>query len=207
MNLKESFRYQNFLETMMDNAGYSLINREHSLVVAKRHLKSKVNPDVQDTNEVVDVGDFYRNDDVLRFMLMLVDEREKLTTAIEKAKSSVSFDLDAAIETNKFRQIVMRQAKTMLRYTASKKIEQGTDYKFNVEGNQTQYFYDIEVDIKENFDRKTAKSVVRELSAMADQLSASIDSAMINTQVDYKAPFDVNDSFEDVMEAFLEEKA
>lgn len=33
MNLKESFRYQNFLENMMAEAGSSLTSREHSLTV------------------------------------------------------------------------------------------------------------------------------------------------------------------------------
>ena len=78
-------------------------------------------------------------------MTMLVEERSKLTNAIGKAKASIGFDLDAAIETNKFRQTVANRVKTMLRFTASKRTERGTDYKFNVEGNQTQYYYDIEV--------------------------------------------------------------
>lgn len=38
----------------------------------------------------------------------------------------------------------------------------------------------------------------------ADKTSAEIDSAMINTVVDYNPVFDVNDSFEDVMSEFIE---
>lgn len=37
----------------------------------------------------------------------------------------------------------------------------------------------------------------------ADKTSAEIDSAMINTVVDYTPVFDVNDSFEDVMAEFI----
>lgn len=203
MNLKESFRYQNFLEGVMAEAGSSLTNREHSLTTTKRHLRHKANPEADDMVETVDVGDFYKNDDVLSFMLMLVEEREKLTTAIGRAKASVGFDIDAAVETNKFRQLLAARTKAMLRFSASKRIEQGCDYKFNVEGNQTKYIYDIEVEAAEAFDRDRAKDVVREIMSKADRMSAEIDAALINTRVEYEPPFNVNDSFDDVMEEFL----
>lgn len=203
MNLKESFRYQNFLENMLAYAGNSLADREHSLTITKNHLRKKANAEAEDMMETVDVGEFFKNDDVLKFMTMLVEERSKLTNAIGKAKASIGFDLDAAIETNKFRQTVANRVKTMLRFTASKRTERGTDYKFNVEGNQTQYYYDIEVKANEAFDRSVAKDTMRKLILEADKVSAEIDSAMINTMVEYDAPFNVNDSFEDVMTDFL----
>ena len=203
MNLKESFRYQNFLENMLAYAGNSLTDREHSLTITKNHLRKKANAEAEDIMETVDVGEFFKNDDVLKFMTMLVEERSKLTNAIGKAKASIGFDLDAAIETNKFRQTVANRVKTMLRFTASKRTERGTDYKFNVEGNQTQYYYDIEVKANEAFDRSVAKDTMRKLILEADKVSAEIDSEMINTMVEYDAPFNVNDSFEDVMTDFL----
>ena len=203
MNLKESFRYQNFLENMLAYAGNSLTDREHSLTITKNHLRKKANAEAEDMMETVDVGEFFKNDDVLKFMTMLVEERSKLTNAIGKAKASIGFDLYAAIETNKFRQTVANRVKTMLRFTASKRTERGTDYKFNVEGNQTQYYYDIEVKANEAFDRSVAKDTMRKLILEADKVSAEIDSAMINTMVEYDAPFNVNDSFEDVMTDFL----
>lgn len=203
MNLKESFRYQNFLENMLAYAGNSLTDREHSLTITKNHLRKKANAEAEDMMETVDVGEFFKNDDVLKFMTVLVEERSKLTNAIGKAKASIGFDLDAAIETNKFRQTVANRVKTMLRFTASKRTERGTDYKFNVEGNQTQYYYDIEVKANEAFDRSVAKDTMRKLILEADKVSAEIDSAMINTMVEYDAPFNVNDSFEDVMTDFL----
>lgn len=203
MNLKESFRYQNFLENMLAYAGNSLTDREHSLTITKNHLRKKANTEAEDMMETVDVGEFFKNDDVLKFMTMLVEERSKLTNAIGKAKASIGFDLDAAIETNKFRQTVANRVKTMLRFTASKRTERGTDYKFNVEGNQTQYYYDIEVEANEAFDHSVAKDTMRKLILEADKVSAEIDSAMINAMVEYDAPFNVNDSFEDVMTDFL----
>lgn len=153
--------------------------------------------------EKVDYGEFYKNDDVLDFILCLVEEKEQLTTAIGQAKASVGFDIDAAVATNKFRQTAVGRIKGELRYIPSKRIERGTDYKFNVEGNQTQYYYDVEVIVEDAFDREKARNAAKDLVSKADEVSAAIDSAMVNTKVDYEPPFDVNDSFEDVMEAFL----
>ncbi|MBQ8000208.1 MAG: hypothetical protein IJ298_03200 [Ruminococcus sp.] len=136
-------------------------------------------------------------------MAWLVQEREKLTTAIGAAKASIGFDIDAAIETNKFRQTVNGSIKNMLRYTPTKRVEQGRDYKFNVEGNQTPYIYEIEVVSEEAYDKTGAKTLMREMISKADEVSAAIDAAMINTKVDYEPVFDVNETFDDVMTDFL----
>lgn len=203
MNLKESFRYQNFLDSLMRNASASIQSREHCFEVVKHHFKSKANPDTSDMDETVENGEFYPNDKVIAFMEWLVAEREKLTTAIGNAKASIGFDLDSAIETNKFRQSINSAIKGMLRYTPGKRVEQGRDYKFNVEGNQMAYVYDIEVESKDAFNRDGAKKVMRTMITKADEVSSTIDAAMINTKVDYEPRFDVNESFDDVMAEFI----
>lgn len=208
MNLKESFRYQSFLESMMRSASSSLQQMQHCLTITKTHKRNKANPDAEDIEEVVECESaYYPNDDVISFMAWLVEEREKLTTAIGRAKMSVGFDIDAAVETNKFRQLVNSSIKGMMRFVPSKKIEQGRDYKFNVEGNQTPYIYDIEVVTTEAYDRDNAKKVMRDMISTADKTSAEIDAAMINTVVDYTPVYDVNESFEDVMAEFIAEHA
>ena len=203
MNLKESFRYQNFLESMLNSAGMSLVLKDHCLKVTKTHLRNKVNPDVQDVVETVEVDAFFENDVVIAFIKWLVGEREKLTKAIGAAKAGIGFDIDAAIETNKFRQTASNSIKTMLRYMPSKRTEQGRDYKFNVEGNQMPYIYDIEVVSEEAYDKNGAKAAMRALITEADKVSADIDAALINIRVEYEPVFDVNETFEDVMTEFL----
>lgn len=203
MNLKESFRYQNFLGALHSSAASSLVDERHCLTTTKNHLRNKANSDAADVTEEVDVGEFHKNDDVLRFMLYIIEEREKLTSAISRAKASIGFDLDAAVETNKLRQTVSRNINMMLRYKGTKRTERGTDYKFNAEGNQTPYYYDIEVVTEENFNRAQAKSAAQSVITKADEVSAAIDAALINTRVDYEIPFNVNDSFDDAMADFL----
>lgn len=208
MNLKESFRYQNFLEAVIGAAGSSLTSSEHCLKTTRNHLRKAANPDVDDVVEEVKVDEFFANDDILKFVEFIIEEKSKLSEAISKAKSSLPFDVDAAIATNKFRQRVCSTIRNMLRYsTPSKRVENGRDYKFNLEGNQVGYVYNIEVTKEVTYDVDSAKRMLKQLIVKSDEVSSAIDNAMVTTEVDYQPPFDVNDSFEDVMTEFLKKTA
>lgn len=203
MNLKESFRYQKFLNELIDNAADSVQARNHCLKTTKIHKRNAANPEVEDMIEEVQCPDaFYPNDDVIEFMLSLIEEKRKLSEAIGAAKSVIDFDLDAAVESNKQRQYMARVLKCMLRYTPSTNTETCKDYKFNAEGNQMPYFYNVDVVTTEAYSRTSAKEAMKKISAEADVVSAKIDTAMINAVVDYNPPYDVNDSFEDAMAEF-----
>lgn len=204
MNLKESFRYQKFLDVLMRSAGSNLHNPCHSLVTTKVHLRHAVNPEAEDMTEVVDEGEFVPNDTVLAFMAHLIDEREKLSIAIGKAKASVGFDVDAAIETNKFRQSLNGCVRQMLRQVGTKRKTKEIDYKFDINGQQVPYRYDVEITTTENYDKEAAKKLMRETIAKADEVSAAIDAAMINTTVEYEPPYDVNETFDDVLDSFIQ---
>lgn len=207
MNLKESFRYQNYLDRLMTSASTSLTTRDHCVKTVKKHLKSNANPDAADNEEVVVREEFFNNDDVIGFMLWLIDERKRLTEAINDAKDKIDFDLDATIEANKFRQSVGNSIGLMLKYIPVTRVTSATDYKFNVEGNQMPYVYNVEIVESDDYDRVAAKKTLRDIRIAADKNSAEVESAMVNTVVDYEPRFDVNDSFEDVMANFISEAA
>ena len=127
-----------------------------------------------------------------------------LTQAINKAKTSASIDIDAAIETNKSRQYVSNSIKNMLKYTSSKTTDTGIGYKFNAEGNQTEYIYTVEVETSEAYDREKSKEIMYQLISDSDKASAEIDHALINTEVDYNPIYNVNMDFDDVIKKFSE---
>ena len=204
MNLKESFRYQKFLDILMRSASSMLQNPYHCLETTKVHNRNAVNPDAADFTEVVDDGEFVPNDTMLAFMVHMIEEREKLSTAISKAKQSVGFDIDAAIETNKFRQVLNNSIRQMLRQVGTKRKIKETDYKFDINGQQVAYRYDVDVTTSERYDKNNAKTIMRSVIGKADAVSADVDAAMINTMVEYEPPYDVNESFDDVLEAFME---
>jgi len=204
MNLKESFRYQKFLDGLMMNAGSYLQHPSFCLQTTKVHLRKAVNPEAEDVTEVVDDGEFVSADTVMAFMAHLIEEREKLSIAIGAAKASIGFDMDAAIETNKFRQSLNGSIRKMLRFVGNKKKTTEMGYKFDINGQQVPYRYDVEVTTTERYDKEAAKTMMREVIAKADEVSAAIDAALINTAVAYEPPYDVNESFDDVLEAFVQ---
>lgn len=204
MNLKESFRYQKFLDGLMMNAGSYLQHPSFCLQTTKVHLRKAVNPEAEDVTEVVDDGEFVSADTVMAFMAHLIEEREKLSIAIGAAKASIGFDMDAAIETNKFRQSLNGSIRKMLRFVGTKKKTTEMGYKFDINGQQVPYRYDVEVTTTERYDKEAAKTMMRETITKADEVSAAIDAALINTAVAYEPPYDVNESFDDVLETFVQ---
>jgi hypothetical protein len=72
-------------------------------------------------------------------------------------------------------------------------------YKFNAEGNQVSYRCDLKKVTTINFDRNKVRSYTAFLNRKADQISAELDKCMVNTEVSYEPPFDVNDTFAEVL--------
>lgn len=205
MNLKEAFRYQNFLDRIFGAACVSIEKRDHCLTQTRNHLYNKVNPDMENVKEEVKTEeDFFANDDVIQAMLFLIEEKEKLSIAINKAKESIDMDIDAAVSVNKYRQLFNKSVAFMMRLNPCTRIETGIAQKFNSTGDPVDYKYDVEVTSVEAYDRKAAKKIMKKVISEADKTSAAIDFVKVNTTVDYTPVFDVNDSFEDVMNTFLE---
>ena len=205
MNLKEAFRYQNFLDRIFGAACVSIEKRDHCLTQTRNHLYNKVNPDMENVKEEVKTEeDFFANDDVIQAMLFLIEEKEKLSIAINKAKESIDMDIDAAVSVNKYRQLLNKSVAFMMRLNPCTRIETGIAQKFNSTGDPVDYKYDVEVTSVEAYDRKAAKKIMKKVISEADKTSAAIDFVKVNTTVDYSPVFDVNDSFEDVMNTFLE---
>ena len=207
MNLKESFRYQNFLDSLINDARYSIINPTHSMIVTKKHLKSKANPEAEDMEEVVEIEGFHSNDTLVEFLIWAIKEKENLAKLISRAKVTSEFDLDSAVSSNRQRKETIKSINSLLARKEGKRKEFGSDYKFNVDGDQVSYRYEIEVDMKENFNRLKLKATVKQLNLVCDEVSSKIDEFLINTTLDYAHRFDVNSSFDDVIESFISEDA
>lgn len=207
MNLKEAFRYQNFIKQTFDEARVNIVNPGHAFVVTKNHKRHDANPAADDVVETPEAPDYYDNDSVIRFAAILLSEKENVCKAIAIAKAKVmeetGFSIDQAAECNKMRRDLAASMNRMLTYKAKKRTERGSAYMLNNEGNQTPYYYDIEVDCKEAYDRASAKGLAKEIIADADEASMMMDQVLVNTEVDFAPMFSVNDTFDDVMEKYF----
>lgn len=204
MNLKEAFRYQNKIEWLMGEAK-DVLGRERNVTkVENTTLRHKVNPDVEDETTVEEPETEYAGQitDIAVFLMFLLGEREKLSRAIREAKKGMDMDFDGEVSLNAKRQNIAEIFRRMSEIRCSEKLlpGMGVGYKFNAEGNQVSYRCDLKKVTTINFDRTKVRSYATGLSKKADQVSAELDKSMVNTEVGYEAPFDVNDTFAEVLQ-------
>ena len=208
MNLKEAFRYQNKLQRLMEEAEGILGRDSNVTKVEKTTLRHKVNPEAQDETTIETPNTEYAEQitEIAVFLMFLLEEREKLSRAIRTAKQAMDLDFDGQVSLNAKRQEIAGIFRHMGEIRCSENIYPGggTGYKFNAEGNQVSYRCDLKRVTTINFDRNKVRAYASGLSKKADEVSAELDRKMVITEVGYEAPFDVNDSFADVLQQHMD---
>ena len=203
MNLKEAFRYQNKLQWLMTEAE-EILRRDRNVVkVEQTALLHKVNPDAVDETTIEPADTVYADQiaDIAVLLMFLLGERERLTRAIREAKKAMDMDFDGEVSLNTRRQELASIFRNMVQLRSSETVISGggVGYKFNAEGNQVSYRCDLKTVTTINFDRSKIRSYAAALSRKADEISADLDKRMVNTEVSYEPPFDVNDTFAEVL--------
>ena len=210
MNLKEAFRFQNKLLSMMEEAQSILRSEQNITKVQNTYLRKKVMAEAEDETTMEQPSTEYseRITEMAVFLLYLLDEREKLSGAIQKTKSGLDLaaGLDGEIGLNSKRQEIAALFRRMVGVRASETLipNGGTGYRFNNEGNQVAYRCDVKRVVTINFDRNKIRKLCRDLSRKADETSNALDAALVNARVEYTAPFDMNDTFTELFEDYLE---
>ena len=199
MNLKEAFRFQNKLQSLMDEAERILADDRNITQVKVTALYKKAMPEQENETTVEPAPSEYADhiDAVAAFLLHLLGEREKLSRAIRAAKERQEMEMDSEVSLNSTRQSLASFFRHMVDLRNSEKLLPGgaTGYRFNAEGNQVPFRCDAKRVVTIHYDRNRVRSYLKQLTEKSDQVSAQLDRCLINSQVDYDAPFDVNDSF------------
>ena len=135
-----------------------------------------------------------------------IDERDAIGIAIGKAKATMDFNLDAAVDANKSRRTLLTTLQRMAGRKSTHEIQkgEGKGYVFNKDGNQTEYVYDIDRVVTIDYDRNAVRSLLKELTREADQVSLKIDSTLLSTEVDYLLPFDLSGDNGIILEELME---
>lgn len=201
MNLKESYRYANYLDCLLMTADAYLRNKGFVTTTEQNHLRSKANPDAQDETIVVqkpyDV-DFTPND-IIDFVVKVINEKENLFSAIADAKGTTEINIDNAIAMNKKKQSFVSTLNSIVSIKPSETQSMGKDYKFDINNEQKPYSYQIVSKTSIDFDRTSVKGLIKKYNKECDEISSKLDEIEITTQVNFTPLFDVNDSFEDLV--------
>ena len=213
MNLKEAFRFQNKIQSLMTEADGILSREQNITKVQNTYLRKKVMAEAEDETTIDAPNTEYsgRITEMAMFLLHLLDEREKLSSAIHKAKAGLDLPagLDGEVSLNSKRQEIAGTLRRMAALRSSEVVipNGGTGYRFNNEGNQVSYRCDVKRVTTIDFDRNKIRKLCADLSKKSDEMSAALDMALINTVVEYEQPFDVNDTFSDIFETFAPAEA
>lgn len=211
MNLKEAFRFQNKLQSMMDEAQSILGVTSNVTKVQNTYLRHKVMAEAEDETTMDTPSTEYgeKITELAEFLLHLMTEREKLSAAIYKAKSNLELNagLDGEVSLNSKRQEIANLFRHMVSLRNGEVLitNGGTGYRFNNEGNQVSYRCDVKRVTTINFDRNKLRKMCADLSRKSDETSTALDAALVNTVVEYESPFDVNETFAEAFEAYLTE--
>ena len=195
MNLKEAFQTQNKLGELMRYIILYLSDSDNVMTITEKHLRSKALVGQQDESvdasckaeEAFDVGQ------LLGIWEELMEEKNRLSTAIGKAKADMDFNLDAAVDENKSRRAFLSTLQGLANRKSTHELEKGAGrgYVFNNEGNPTSYCYDIDRIMTIDYDRSKVRAMVKELNRLSNEVSIKIDEALLRTPVDYTPRFDL----------------
>ena len=201
MNLKESYRYANYLDSLLRRAYTYLGNTGFVTTTVEEHLRSKSNPDVDDeTIEVQKPYDVeFTPNQVIDFVVKVLDEKEKLSDAIAKAKSTTEINIDNAISMNKKKQGFVSVLNGIADIKPSETKTTSKSYKFDINGEQKPYVYDVNRKISIDFDRNNVRKLVKKYLKETDEISAKLDLIEITTQVDFVPKWDINEEFEELV--------
>ena len=202
MILKDAYRYKNFIDTLLDNSIMFLNRQSNITITTETHMRSKVRPEAEDeTKSSLDDRELNVSaDQILDFISLVIDEEEALCQRINEAKLNYCPTIDHELSMNKVRQKVAN----CLRHVANTKnrdwIKSGSSYCFNSEGNQVSYLYDVKYEMKIDFSRRKFKDALYKLTEQSDKVSNEAEVYMSSVEVDFAPQFNINDSFEEIIE-------
>lgn len=205
ITLKKSFEIQNLYSDLFD-AAISILNSPDVRKITQEHMRSKTNPDAEDETVITpkSYDSEYDNNSLIKFVCYLQAEIEKLSTRINSAKFYSGSDFDGMIAANRKKRLLLSTMETLARLKSSERTFKGTASKFNADGNQVSYIYDIKEISTIDYDRNMVKSVAHNLRKEVEDTSAAIDRMQLELYVDYDPKFEVGDNLEEALDKYYD---
>lgn len=204
ITLKKSFEMQNYLSDLLNSALSVLGYNDNITTTKQKHLRNKSYSEAVDEEIVVKKTEElqYTINDLMKFIDVLVNEMDKLTFAINKAKSYNGQFFDGLISMNNKKRSILRRYEMMAKLKPTETVIKGTGEKFNEAGEQVTYRYDIEQVTTIDYDRNEVKKKVSKLRKELDETSDTIDEMQLQSMVDYDPIFEVGETLEDVIASY-----
>lgn len=201
MVLKEAYRYQNYLADLLEQARRKFF--EPDLITKSKtvHKKSVATRGKVEDVIVESVNPYdYSAEDIINFCVKIIDEKEKLTVAIDAAKKNASIDIDSSIAMNITKRGLISSLSALANVKPESKKSDAIDYIINdIDGKQQVYHYEAETVKSIDFDRNEVKGLIKRLNRECDSVSEQLDRINVTTNVNYTPIWDVNESLDDAI--------
>lgn len=201
MKLKEAFRYQNTLARLISNAESFLLCRDNVTIINENHKKSVANPDATDEKkEICNREIEIEPNKVINLLYDLVQEKNAVSEAISIAKRNCKEDIDLIVEKNKVLQRLSVVYSSLANIKGSERIKECKAYKFNAEGNQTPYVYEVEEVTTIDYDRDMVRKLQKKLDKETNEASLEVESLQLSIEVEHTPKYEISTYFEDLIE-------
>ena len=200
MILKEAYRYQNYLDKLIKEAKYYVTKNDFITNITEVHSRKKVNPNAED--ETIILKNFevdYTPMEIIDFLCQAINEKETLSKAIAETKKSTEIDIDSSIAMNKIKQSFVDILDHMASVKSKEFVTKGMDYKFNENGEQVSYRYDINNIVTINFDRNDIRNLSKKYKKQADEISTKLDIIELTAVVDYMPKWEIDETLEEIL--------
>lgn len=205
ITLKKSFELQNYLKGLFDATLSVLAYQDNTTITKQEHMRKKVYSEGQDEtvfkpkrNEY----DFSINA-LIDFACYVQDEMAGLAFAINAAKHSGVNDFDGMIAVNNQKRKLLDRMISMSNIKPRESVVRGSAYKFNADGDQVTYIYDIKEVTTIDFDRNKTKGIASRLRRELDETSTTIDRMQLSIYVMHDTVFEIGDSLEEAVEKWM----
>jgi len=213
ISLKESFRILNILDQHTSSLLSYISNKSNSLKVEEIHLKSKVTENQDETIDQTTERQYKCSVTNISFLIsQLISQKLELSLAIENAKKDLFLDwqengenltLDTGILFAKKSRELSNNLKYLLDLKPSEAKSFGSDFIFNIEGNQVQYKFPIEKKVTLDFDRNEINTLYKFMLNRSNTLSIQIEKAMMQDIVEFIPIYDILASTSEIVEEYL----
>jgi hypothetical protein len=207
LSLKKSFELQHKLANLIELTERLLYKDEFMFERTIHHYKSRVNSEAVDEDEVLSESENFNftQTQLIDFYVYLINTKIGVSDAIEDAK--VKSDYTKIVNGNIIRREMLKTLQTIYSLKSHTLKTTRTAYKFNADGEQVEYEYDAEVVNKINFDRNAVRAIKNRVANETNEASERIDKCLATIEVEIEPLlFDVDDTLEDAVQSFAENK-
>lgn len=199
MTLKECFQYANYLSRLLGIVNRYLCDTKFTMSRKEIHRRAKAIGEAIPDETVIESKEQYCGVAPMQMVDLgqaIIKEMDTLQNAIDEAKSGTDFDKLVMINSKK--RDALTTYEDMAKLKPSTNTIFGTAYKFNAEGNQSPYKYEVEVQTSIDFDRNQIRNLIRKLRKECDDTSAKIDEIQLN-KVDFTPKYSIGDDVFDIL--------